>query len=73
MFAVTCEGHGATTLLSTRAIVGVDQGDGVITLTLRCWCGQILTHVTGRNGDAAAHARPASGVALTPAAEPVCA
>ncbi|MGY6500574.1 MAG: rhodanese-like domain-containing protein [Acidimicrobiales bacterium] len=70
MFAVACEGHGATTLLSTRAIVGVDQADGVIRLTMRCWCGQILTHVTGRNADAPRTDRPVSRVGLVPAAEP---
>jgi hypothetical protein len=49
MFDVFCDGHGSKTILSTRSIVGVDQHDGVITLHLRCWCGQRISHVTGRN------------------------
>jgi rhodanese-related sulfurtransferase len=49
MFDVYCDGHGSKTILSTRSIVGIDQRDGVITLHLRCWCGQRISHATGRN------------------------
>ena len=50
MFDVHCDGHGSRTLLSIRAIEQVDQRGGRIELTLRCWCGRLLHHVTGRNG-----------------------
>ena len=52
MFDVHCDGHGDRTLLSTRAIEGVDQCGGRIELMLRCWCGHLLRHVTGRNAAA---------------------
>ncbi|MFP4513613.1 MAG: hypothetical protein ACLFRV_11765 [Acidimicrobiales bacterium] len=51
MFDVHCDGHGDRTLLSTRAIEEVHQHRGRIELVLRCWCGHLLRHVTGRNAD----------------------
>jgi rhodanese-related sulfurtransferase len=52
MFDLHCDGHGGPTVLSTRAIERVDQHDGRIELRLRCWCGHVIRHVTGRNGTA---------------------
>jgi rhodanese-related sulfurtransferase len=67
MFDVHCDGHGSTTLLSTRSIVGLEQRDGVITLRLRCWCGHVIEHLTGR---AAAPDEPRSIVTAVPPARP---
>lgn len=63
MFDVHCDGHGGTALLSTRSIVGLDQRDGAITVRLRCWCGHVIEHRTGRRANGAT-------TALAPASEP---
>lgn len=57
MFDLYCEGHGGTTLVSTRSIEAVEQGGGRIELALRCWCGFLLHHVTGRTSSV----EPATG------------
>jgi rhodanese-related sulfurtransferase len=69
MFDVYCDGHGGPTMVSTRSVISLDQRDGVITLHLRCWCGHLIEHRTGRGAtDAAAH--PISVVSAAPPARP---
>lgn len=70
MFDVMCEGHGGPTIISSRSVVSVAQRDGVIVLHLRCWCGHLITHVTGRGhvDTGAAAPRPVSLVSAVPPA-----
>ncbi|QGG95069.1 hypothetical protein [Actinomarinicola tropica] len=49
MFVVDCPAHGGRTVLSVAAVTGIAQRDGVIDVTLRCWCGGTILHRTGRN------------------------
>ena len=71
MFDVYCNGHDGPTMISTRSIISVDQRDGVITLHLRCWCGHLIEHRTGRGADAAAAgSAPLSLVSAAPPARP---
>lgn len=70
MFDVYCEGHGGPTLVSPRSIVSLDQADGIITLHLRCWCGQLIEHRTGNNASAEPTKPPASLVSAAPPARP---
>jgi rhodanese-related sulfurtransferase len=73
MFDVHCAGHGGPTLVSTRSIVSVDQRDSIITLHLRCWCGHLIEHRTGKGQaaeDDAAASAPVSVVAAAPPARP---
>lgn len=72
MFEVMCEGHGGRTIVSSRSVVSVDHHDDVITLHLRCWCGHLITHETGRGSPAHPSApdvpKPVSVVAAVPPA-----
>lgn len=49
MFVVDCPTHRGRTVLSVAAVTGIAQRDGVIDVTLRCWCGGTIVHRTGRN------------------------
>ncbi|GAA3395423.1 hypothetical protein [Cryptosporangium minutisporangium] len=63
MFAIDCHHHGARTLASTDDIRRMDHTDHGIVMEVECWCGGIVTVVTGR----AATTQPARA-ASTPAA-----
>lgn len=70
MFDVQCDGHGGPTMVSTRSIVSLDQRDGVITLHLRCWCGHLIEHRTGRKAVAAVRTGETPAVSIVSAAPP---
>jgi rhodanese-related sulfurtransferase len=72
MLDVFCSGHGGPTIVSSRSVIGVDQHDGIITLHLRCWCGHLIVHRTGRNASVAEADAPASVsmVSAVPPARP---
>jgi rhodanese-related sulfurtransferase len=73
MFDVHCDGHGGPTLVSTRSIVSLDQRDGLITLHLRCWCGHLIEHRTGKAASGPAGndvTTPISVVSAAPPARP---
>jgi rhodanese-related sulfurtransferase len=72
MFDVMCAGHGGPTIISSRSVVSVAQRDGVIVLHLRCWCGHLISHVTGRRhaDEGVPAARPVSLVGSVPPARP---
>jgi hypothetical protein len=68
MFAIDCPHHGARTLASTDDVRRIDNTDHGIVLEVECWCGGIVTIVTGH------HAAPAPALTnpmSTPAAPAV--
>ncbi|SHN45641.1 hypothetical protein [Cryptosporangium aurantiacum] len=51
MFAIDCHHHGARTLASTDDIRRIEHTDRGIVMEVECWCGGIVTVVTGRTAD----------------------
>lgn len=49
MFAIDCHHHGARTLVSTDDIRRIDNTDHGIVLEVECWCGGLVTVVTGHD------------------------
>ena len=72
MFAIDCHHHGARTLASTDDIRRMDHTDHGIVMEVECWCGGIVTVVTGRAATTpatvAASATPATAVTSATAA-----
>ncbi len=56
MFAIWCPTHESRVLLSWSRIADIRNRDGVIEVDLRCWCGDMVTHVTGREATVTAAA-----------------